>query len=311
MNKVLVIVVIFIALLVLPSCEEEFVPKASLEPTEIVVEGYIEAGEGTQPAYVILTKSLPFFSEIGTEQLDAIFIHDADVRVFDGVQEVQLPEFCLSELPQPLREIIASQFGLNANVIEVDFCVYLDLADQITREFGRSYQLTVKTGMSTLYASTTIPGHVPIDSLYFDAPPGEPNDTLAQLLVTISDPAETADFYRYFTNVGNRKFQSPVSSVTEDVFFNGKTFEFQLLKAENINEDLDPETFGLYTIGDSIGIKWCNIDKDHFEFWNTLEFSNANQGPFAGYTRIDSNIEGGLGIWGGYSVSFYRLLVDY
>jgi hypothetical protein len=99
--------------------------------------------------------------------------------------------------------------------------------------------------------------------------------------------------------------------VTEDVFFNGKTFEFQLLKAENINEDLDPETFGLYTIGDSIGIKWCNIDKDHFEFWNTLEFSNANQGPFAGYTRIDSNIEGGLGIWGGYSVSFYRLLVDY
>ena len=45
--------------------------------------------------------------------------------------------------------------------------------------------------------------------------------------------------------------------------------------------------------------------------WNTLEFSNANQGPFASYTRLESNINGGLGIWGGLSVSYYTRVVEY
>ena len=64
-------------------------------------------------------------------------------------------------------------------------------------------------------------------------------------------------------------------------------------------------------VGDSVLIKWTTIDEAHFDFWNTLEFSNANQGPFSSYTRLQSNINGGLGIWGGYSVSYYSRTVEY
>ncbi|MEL6924369.1 MAG: DUF4249 family protein [Bacteroidota bacterium] len=54
----------------------------------------------------------------------------------------------------------------------------------------------------------------------------------------------------------------------------------------------------------------ANIDAAHFDFWSTLEFNAVNQGPFSAYTRIASNVEGGLGIWGGYSVSFYTVVVE-
>ena len=42
-----------------------------------------------------------------------------------------------------------------------------------------------------------------------------------------------------------------------------------------------------------------------------METLYANQGPFASYTRLQSNIVGGLGIWGGYSVSYYKRAVEY
>jgi hypothetical protein len=99
--------------------------------------------------------------------------------------------------------------------------------------------------------------------------------------------------------------------VVEDLFFDGKMFEFQLLNPRTTRADVDPDEFGLYFVGDTISIKWCTIDEAHFDFWNTLEFSSANQGPFSSYTRLESNIEGGLGIWGGYSVSYYTLPVEY
>ena len=54
-----------------------------------------------------------------------------------------------------------------------------------------------------------------------------------------------------------------------------------------------------------------SIGEEQFNFWNTLEFSRANQGPFSSYTRIDHNVEGGLGIWGGIAARYYPLTVDY
>ncbi|MBK7223573.1 MAG: DUF4249 family protein [Saprospiraceae bacterium] len=49
------------------------------------------------------------------------------------------------------------------------------------------------------------------------------------------------------------------------------------------------------------------LDKVHFDFWKTRDFAANSGGPFSSYTRIKTNINGGLGIWGGYSVQNYRL----
>jgi hypothetical protein len=239
-------------------------------------------------------------------------VHDADVRVNDGTVEVQFFEVCLSELDSAFRREIAAQFGFNPDSLAIDFCAYLDVFGQLHPEIGKTYTLTIHSGNDVISAVTTIPKHVPIDGLHFQAPPGDPNDTLAQLRASIADPPGERNFYRYFCSTNGGANETAFSSVEEDLFFDGKSFEFQLFNpATDGGEDTEPEEFGLYFVGDTVEIKWCSLDEAHFDFWNTLEFSNANEGPFSSYTRLQSNIQGGLGIWGGYSVSYYKLPVEY
>ncbi len=299
-------------LLLLSSCEQEYIPIQPGGGPKYVVEGYIEAGENPLPPYLILTRTLDFYNEIGPDQFTASFVHDAQVTVTDGNTAVQFQEICFSELDPSIRKEVAEQFGFNADSLVIDFCVYIDLSGQLQPEIGGHYDLKITVGSDTITASTTIPRHVPLDSLRFAPPPGVPNDTLAQLKCFISDPAGERNFYRYLTSTNGGPLETSFSSVEEDLFFDGKTFDFQLLNpATDGGEGIEPDEFGLYYVGDTIRIKWCTLDEAHFDFWNTLEFSNANQGPFANYTRLQSNIHGGLGIWGGYSVSYYTKVVVY
>ena len=296
---------------VMASCEEEYIPGPSAEGPKYVVEGYIEAGENPFPPYVILTRTLDFFSEIGPEQFTNSFVHDASVRVSDGSLDILFTEVCFLDLPPELRAELAAQFGFDADSLAINFCVYVDLLNQLQPQIGKTYDLNILTNGDTITSSTQIPPHVPLSNLRFEAPPGESNDTLAQLRVTLSDPPGVRNFYRYFGSTNGGNLRTSFSSVLEDLFFDGKTFEFQLFNPRTTSSDVDPDEFGLYFVGDSMTIKWCNMDEAHFDFWNTLEFSNANQGPFSSYTRLQSNIKGGLGIWGGYSVSYYSLKVEY
>lgn len=301
----------FSLLLTLLSCEEEFIPEVVSSEDNIVVEGYIEAGDQASPPYVILTRSLPFFSELSTEQFNTLFINDAEITVSTDEQTVTLTEICLNEVPPEFNDQVEEFLGVSFDSIGVNLCIYTDLTFSMLGEEGKSYDLLVKTGDKTLSATTRIPEAIPLDSLYFVPPPGKPNDTLAQLLVFLEDPAQVSNYYRYFTSEGNEGLQRPFDSVTDDLFFDGQNFEFPLTKAEPFGGDFDQETFGLFRIGEEATIKWMTIDEAHYNFWNTLEFSRANQGPFSSYTRIDHNIEGGLGIWGGIAAKYYDLIVEY
>ncbi|HZV68390.1 MAG TPA: DUF4249 domain-containing protein [Saprospiraceae bacterium] len=300
-----------IAVGVFYSCEKEYTPAKSEDGPKYVVEGFIEAGENPFPPYLILTKTFDFYGSLSPDQFTASFVHDADVRVTDGSQEVVLQEVCFSDLPPELRKEVAAQFGFDADSLAIDYCVYLDVSGQLQPVEDKSYDLKIVAEGHTITATTHIPLHVPLDSVHFEAPPGMSNDTLAQLRASISDPAGIRNFYRYFGATNGGALQTSFSSVTEDLFFDGKTFEFQLFNPKTTESDVEPDVFGLYFVGDSMTIKWCNMDEAHFDFWNTLEFSNANQGPFSSYTRLASNIHGGLGIWGGYSVSYYTRKVAY
>jgi hypothetical protein len=293
------------------SCEEPYIPSTSEQEQEIVVEGYIEAGEGANPTFVILTKSIPFISTISADKFAELFVKGASVTVFDGDKTVQLTEVCLSQIPEDLRDEVFSVLGLNPDSAAVDICVYADLFSQIKREQGRSYDLKVQVEGKTLTATTTIPEFAGLFDFTFKEPPGVPRDTLAELRVKIKDPADKKNYYRYFTATNkDRRFIPPFGSVTDDALFDGMEFEFPLQKASRRGDgDFDPDSFGLYRRTDSVFVKWCNIDKAHFDFWNTRDFSANRGGPFASYTRISSNIKGGLGIWGGYAIETYALYV--
>ncbi len=295
--------------LLMSGCEEPFVPETEVSAQEIVVEGYIEAGPGANPTYVIISKSIPFISTVNADKFAELFIKGASVSVNDGNKDVQLSELCLSNLPDNIKAEVYRTLGFEPDSSAIDICIYVDILDQLKREVGRTYKLTVMAEGKQLSALTTIPPYVGLFDFKWSEPPGEPSDSLAELNVKISDPAGVTNYYRYLTGSAGGPLIPPFTSVTDDAIFDGKEFEFPLQRAERRDGDFDPESFGLFTRGDSIIIKWTCIDKSHFDFWNTRDFSANSGGPFSSYTRIASNIKGGLGVWGGYSVDTYRMRV--
>lgn len=294
------------------SCEEEFIPEIDESDQEYIVEGFIEDGPNSTPPYVILSRSFPFFGEISAQEIFDLQIGDAEVSVLIDSQRFELTHVCLSDIPNEFREQITDEVGFLPVFEDIDFCLYIDIQRSIPIHKERPYGLEINLANGDqIRGETTIPNHVPIQSFQFTRPPGEnQNDSMARLLITVEDPQEP-NFYRYMTAGEGEPFRAGFASVTDDRLFDGETFDFPLQKAVSQEEleEVDPENFGLYMRGDSVRIRWLNIDKPHFDFWNTYEFNLNNQGPFSSYTRVSSNISGGLGVWGGYSSSEYQLYV--
>ena len=67
------LILLFASLVTFSSCEEEYIPDTNAAEQEIVVEGYIEAGEGSLPPYVIITRSIPFISEVNSGEFADLF----------------------------------------------------------------------------------------------------------------------------------------------------------------------------------------------------------------------------------------------
>ncbi len=60
--------------LLFSSCEEPFIPENLQQEPQMVVEGFIEAGDNANPAFLVITKTLPFLSSISTETLNNNYV---------------------------------------------------------------------------------------------------------------------------------------------------------------------------------------------------------------------------------------------
>lgn len=314
-------IITLLSVFCLLSCEREYTPEDLNQNPDIVVEGHIEAGDNPLPPYVILTNSLSFFSSVNINTLDNFFVHDAKVVVSDGTKDYTLTELCLNNLTPPQKIIAAQAFNLNPDSLRnSNLCIYLDLSGQLQGKEGGTYNLTVKKAEKTLTATTTIPKGVALDSIVSRITFNNEYDSLRQVRGFLSDPNDTYNAYRIFArNNESQLIANGFGSVVDDRLFDGKqSFEFPLNNpvrrnaAPNETEEQKQkrrETSGLWKVGDTATFKWCSIDQEHFKFWDTLESARNNQGPFSTYTRVDYNIEGGLGIWGGYGVRYYTMKI--
>ena len=319
MHKYLLFLIPFSILLF--SCEEEYIPQDVFDKPEISVEGYIEYGDSALPPYVILTKSFPYTSTLSPEALNELFIHDAIVKVSDGTVEVQLTEICLNDVlsfDSTLANMIANSIGLGGvNLGTLNYCVYVDIgrflgSSNLVPEIGKAYYLTVINGADTVRATTTIPPLIPLDSVFYVNHPDFPvNDSLVEMRAKLRDFPNRADFYRIFTKRNSEPmFALLGGSVTDDKIFDGREFEFPIQRGQPQTADFDVNSFGYFWRGDTVTIRSANIDFEHFRFWQTLEYNVGTQGPLTTYVRIESNIKGGLGIWGGLSFGDYTLIVQ-
>jgi hypothetical protein len=278
---------------------------------KLVVEGNIEPG---QPPIVLLTRNIPFFGTIDLNDLDAFQVHDADMEmIVDGAGE-PLVEYCLSELPPELLPLAAELLGVSEEELSdlpFDICLYtVDFLGGSTTvgEVGKRYRISAAADGMSIESVTTIPNLIPMDSIWWEPHPDPETDTLVRLWVRYTDPDTLGNFTRYFTKRNSEPFYPGVNSVFDDLFINGQQFDFTLDRGQSRNDGFE-EDYGYFKRGDTVILKWCAIDGPHFDFWSTLEFDANTAGPFSSATVVNTNIEGGLGIWGGYGASYDTLFI--
>lgn len=293
------------------SCEKDIDIELPESERKLVVEGNIEPG---QPPFVLLTKNMDYFGPTDLNTLQSLFVHDATITVSNGTNTVQLTEICTSQLPDSLLPDIAVLIGVSLNDLKsFGFCLYTTLDPSIFGEVGKTYTLNILAEGKQLFSTTTIPTPIKMNSFWYKDQPGFSN--YGYLWFNQTDPAPYGNAYRIFTQRKGKdsRFLPADGSVWDDQLINGLTFDAFIFRGAEPNST-DPEDFAetseYFKQGDTIIIKFCTIDLPHFDFWETFETAAFNDGnPFAAPTTIKTNIEGGgLGVWGGYGVTYDTLI---
>lgn len=252
---------------------------------KMVIDGWIETGG--YPV-VILGKSISYFDQIDSATVRQLVVTTAKVTVSDGEKS----------------EVLTLRKDDNY------FPPYIYTATSLKGELGKTYNLKVEHQGKTYTASTTIPAPAVFKELWFETVEGE--DSLGYIYGKFDDDPASENFYRIFTQrlTKDSKFIPVYLSAISDQSFNGKNFTFSLLRGpdnySNVVDDL------YFTKGDTVRVKLCTMDRQHFDFWRTLERELYVIGnPFASSgNEILSNIDGdsALGVWGGYGVTYHRVI---
>ena len=301
--KKIIYILIFAFVVGLFSCQKQI--EFSLPGVEqtVVVEGKIESG---QPPIVFLTTTQGYFDPIDSTTFDNIFIHDADVSIYDGFTNYPLTEF---------------NFGIAS--------VYTTLDEDAYGVDGRDYVLNISYQDKVFTAQTQIPYPVPLDSIWFETSDlSNPLDSLGFIYSEFADPDTSGNCYRWFSKrinsytynyevpynnvIGKQKdsiYIAPFGSATDDKFFNGLTFEFAVARGEIGNfegpDDEGPEE-GYFKIGDTVAVKATAITYPTYLWVRSMEDQAFSAGsPFASPGNLPGNIDGGaIGIWAGYGIYY-------
>lgn len=307
------------------SCTKDITGNLPDLGTSTVVDGSIENGK---PPVVLLTRSTKVFGDLNINDLGAFFQHGAHMYMTVDNDSTQIPleEICLrslSAIPDSVKWTLLYSLGVTIydSSSVPDVCVYTLPLTELAAYYNtgscphcgaenHTYHLNIKLGNKTFTAYTSIPQALGIDGLSIRNAPN--NDSLVNVMATISVPASTGHFIRYWTQRNDEPFYTPYSgSVYDDKLWVGRTLTLPLergIPGYIINPD--PATYGYFWKGDTVTLKWANIDSRTYDFFNTLE-NDGGGSPFSSPLRVKSNISGDsvVGVWAGYAARYYTIIV--
>lgn len=273
-----------VCLLLFFSCTEEIELILPLSENEIVVEGWIE--QNRYPI-VYLTLSVPFTSEIDSSALYDQIVSQAKVTVSCDNQS----------------EILTLK--LNDNQYPPKYYSGTEMKGVA----GKRYDLKIEYKGKVVTAATTIPQPPHLDSIFFQLEEGE--DVKGHLYFDFTDNAASKDYYRTFAQVKHKdkRFYPTLLNSFDDQYFNGENIRFVLYKGYKTLDDYSAEN-KYFLKGDTVVIKFCSVDKEHFDFWNSYQGKVLNITSFtSSFNKIKSNINGGLGVWGGYGAGYRQVII--
>jgi len=304
MQKTGLMLSLIMLLSVLNACEKEVHIKLTSKDKLIVIEGNIETNQ--QP-YVYLTNSIGFFDRI---DLDAVsYINNAIVTVQDLNTDsiVQLKEYNIDTV------IGVTPFSLRIYAPDINDPVAFAFKGQV----NHSYKLTVITDGKTFESVTKIPTGNGLDSLWTEKVANRDSfRTLHAIYVdpdTFGNSVRVQTLVRKATKTGEvERYQSGFNSVYNDDIVNGVRLPIFIQigydKTRNYSQ-AEFKNLGLMRKGDTVTVKWSAIDKKVFTFWETLDYSQGSIGnPFASPAKIQSNIQGALGVWAGYNAKEFTIV---
>ncbi len=303
------------------SCEKNISLSLPSAPEMLVVEGRIETN---RPPIIILTKNSSFYDTISQDALQEILVTNAQIKVFSETDTTFLTLYIPAFLPSgPMRTYIYEEILMisenDTNDNATEFLPFYSVPDfnsggsSFRGEEGKTYWMEATTPDSfRISAKTVIPIRIPIVGLSIsDHPDEDLRDSLVQVDVTFSVPDTFGNYVRYWNKRNEEPYYLPGGgTVFDDKLFVGTTVTLPLQRGARPDEDFNFETYGYFWKGDNVLLKWTNISRPVYTFYNSLENDNGDS-PFSTPSIVQSNITDGLGVWAGYSVTWDSISIPF
>lgn len=328
--KILPILVLSISFLL--GCTKDIRLEDLPQPkNQLVVEGSIETNS---PPLIFLTRNFPYYGDFNLNDVSSYFVHGANIRVdASSGESTVLKEYCTRDY-FPLLSVnqkveLMRVFGFNYNADSITkyfdsttylpnicfystediFTYYLTGTARFMGKEKTTYTLSVQKDTFNIEAQTTIPAIIAPQGLTYKNHPNPSNDSLVTVFVEFSVPDTFGNFVRYWTKRNTQPFYLPRSrSVWDDkVWVGSSNIKLPIERGQPRRVKLD-DAYSYFWKGDSVVLKWANIDKKTYDFWSTLERDNGDN-PLSSPVLVKSNIKGGLGIWGGYAISTRKIYI--
>lgn len=282
------------AVLWLSACEKKIDFTLNESAAKLVVEAQIE---NDKAPIVVLTRSQSYFEQISPSILANAFVRNANVLISNGTLTHPLKEYAMPLAP-----------GYTAYYYSIDSS---QLSTAFLGALNTQYTLQIIADGIEYMAQTTIPplSKYP-DSVYFKKVPQNPDTTKRNLFINISDPPGLGNYIRYFTKRNSLPFYPGSNSVFEDQVIDGTSYYLQVPQGVDKNNPPKPDD-NFFQVQDTVTLKFCNIDKATYTFWNTWEFAFQSIGnPFAQPNTVKGNISNGaLGAFCGYAAWYKTVIV--
>ena len=322
------------------SCEKEIILDISPGEIDFVVEAWIYNGSGP---LVTLSKQFSGYGTFNQATLaDSLTVRDATITVNAiGGNVVQLVQQSLFDLPSDLLDqfldanriprffgqfagqlagfTLEQQLAFAEDVQDSTFIqyvnslnFYIDTTNTLIGMGGIAYELNIEVDGKQLNALTTIPVKQDINFLSYTMSADYPNYAEVNINLTVPNNFDA------FVLLSNRRSDTTAFYIPDyfdgglsdnGIYAGSGTIDLPLLRGYADNEDPELGVLGLFEVGDELTLKWQNIDEATYNFWFSV-FNDGGDTPFSSATKIQSNLNGGIGIWAGYNTSYTTITIQ-
>ena len=299
MRSLIYLYIAFILLFSSCSLEQEVDLNLPEYEPQIMVECYLRPG---QPYVMTLTESVGYFGDIQIS-----FIKDATVTITRPGETIPLVPIGVPVDAQIPGGLVDTSFLNSLKPIIGDSLFFYATAAAVPEEYDIEYQLLIETKDGRkLRASTVIPKPVPIASMEYKFN----DDSLAFVLTRWQDDPDQVNFYRRIL-LERRQRIIDLPGGMKDTVYNSREEQNFIIDDDIENGQLI--TVGTnfeYELGDTLIAQVQHITGDYYRFIETSDAAViANLSPFGQPAIISSNIEGGMGIFTGFTIEEMVLVV--